>query len=122
VRASSRRQYRARSEVFRAKAIAEYWADPVKAAVRMKRYAQSDAGKAAKRRYAEKNADRIKARRAVSHAIVRGDLLRPEFCEDCFEKRHVQAHHHRGYDKEHWLDVVWLCQDCHDQEHHGHAA
>lgn len=25
----------------------------------------------------------------------------------------LQAHHHRGYSPEHWLDVEWLCPTCH---------
>ncbi len=29
-------------------------------------------------------------------------------CEACGELE-VEGHHHKGYDREHWLDVIWLC-------------
>lgn len=28
-------------------------------------------------------------------------------------RNRVEAHHHKGYDEDHWLDVVWLCRSCH---------
>ena len=33
------------------------------------------------------------------------------------DARHIQAHHHNGYEREHWLDVVWLCRACHNDTH-----
>ncbi len=33
----------------------------------------------------------------------------------------VEAHHHRGYDLEHRLDVLWLCRPHHEEAHHGAA-
>lgn len=55
------------------------------------------------------------ARRAVHNAVRRGALtkkpcLRCGFDEDA---RLIEAHHYRGYDREHWLDVQWLCSRCH---------
>lgn len=29
--------------------------------------------------------------------------------------------HHWSYDREHWLDVEWLCRSCHRNEHHANA-
>ena len=37
-------------------------------------------------------------------------------CAHCGSQA-AQYHHHLGYEREHWLDVIPLCQDCHDAEH-----
>jgi hypothetical protein len=45
---------------------------------------------------------------AVEAAIELGELTRPAVCGDCgTDKRKIEAHHHKGYQREHWLDVVW---------------
>lgn len=64
-------------------------------------------------RYAE-NPDRWKAKVAVSRAIARGALQKPEPGTPCHCGRvaPLVAHHHRGHAKEHWLDVVWCCRSC----------
>lgn len=54
---------------------------------------------------------RAAARAAVTYAVTRGALCR-EPCASCGAEP-AQAHHHRGYAREHWLDVQWLCSDCH---------
>lgn len=62
----------------------------------------------------------VKARRAVSNAISRGDLIRQP-CEVCGLTK-VEAHH-PDYGKP--LDVRWLCHRHHTQLHHelqGEAA
>lgn len=90
-----------------------------------KRYDQSDAGKARHRRYntsngkerykryKESHPQRIKARTAVWTAIDRGTLPRPtdRVCQ-CGASAETY-HHHQGYSKEHWLDVIALCWPCH---------
>lgn len=51
---------------------------------------------------------------AVSAAIRRGVRTRPTMCSRCgSESLKIEAHHHRGYEPQNWLDVVWLCQPCH---------
>lgn len=55
----------------------------------------------------------VKARIAVSHAITSGRLSRPSWCSHCLLPCKPEAHHHRGYDEAHWLDVQWLCRPCH---------
>ena len=57
---------------------------------------------------------RLQARSAVNHAIRDGKLPEPEslFCIEC-NIAASQYHHHLGYDKEHWLDVVPMCMPCH---------
>lgn len=59
------------------------------------------------------NAHKIKARYFVSNAIRDGRLKRPESCSDCGCSCRPQAHHRAGYDREQWLNVLWLCKDCH---------
>lgn len=53
------------------------------------------------------------ARRAVQRARRRGKLI-PGPCAVCSTDK-VEGHHHEGYEKEHWLDVQWLCQACHQR-------
>jgi len=55
------------------------------------------------------------ARRAVTIAVARGELIRPSTCSACDAKCHPSAHHHKGYEEESWLDVLWLCNRCHAQ-------
>lgn len=61
-------------------------------------------------RYPEK----VAARLAVTEAIAAGTLRREScWCGDT----QTDAHHHRGYAPEHWLDVVWLCRRHHAEMH-----
>lgn len=46
------------------------------------------------------------------HVEVRtGRIKKPDHCEHpgCQETK-ITAHHHNGYEPEHWLDVTWLCK------------
>jgi len=54
---------------------------------------------------------------AVAYAVKTGKLIKQP-CEVCGTWL-VQAHHHNGYDKEHQLDVQWLCV-IHHKAVHGH--
>ena len=64
------------------------------------------------RRYRDKQ--KIRARDAVSNAIKRGDLpkVQTRRCIHCGETA-AAYHHHRGYKREHFLDVVPVCHECH---------
>jgi hypothetical protein len=47
-------------------------------------------------------------------------LIKPTACEKCGAekpKRDIAAHHPRGYDEDHILDVEWLCRSCHAVVH-----
>lgn len=58
------------------------------------------------------------AQRAVLKAIKRGDLIRPEVCDNCSGRlggKRVVGHHFMGYDFP--LLVVWLCDPCHKEAH-----
>jgi hypothetical protein len=37
-------------------------------------------------------------------------------CCVCGDKNTI-GHHYLGYDREHWLDIKWLCDKHHIQEH-----
>ena len=67
--------------------------------------------------------ERIKeqAMHAVNHAVSKGKLKHPReigcaHCRHAGEDRRHEYHHHNGYSKEHWLDVVCLCSGCHKIE------
>lgn len=59
------------------------------------------------------------ARQAVIAAVRVGALTRPARCPTCNRKCKVHGHHHKGYDKDHYLDVQWLCPSCHYKQEHS---
>lgn len=89
---------------------------------KQKAYRQTEAGKATQARKDKKqqtvHSDHWYARQAVWRAIKSGKLERPYLCEypKCIELK-LEAHHHKGYAKEHRLDVVWLCNKHHVAAH-----
>jgi hypothetical protein len=68
------------------------------------------------REWRKMNPSKAKARDKVGYALRSGKLRRGPCCR-CGTVP-AQAHHHLGYDPEHWLDVIWLCRECHVREHH----
>ena len=58
-----------------------------------------------------------RARRAVELAVIHGRMRRPKKCSVCRQPKRLEAHHHRGYAKKHWLAVIWLCVECHWDRH-----
>ena len=93
------------------KAVNRRYQQSEKGKAAYKRYNQTEKGKARQKRYP----NQIKATRAVNHAIRAGKLPRPDTfsCHYC-PKPAQQYHHWHGYEKEHWLDVVPVCIDCHN--------
>ncbi len=84
---------------------------------------QSEYGKQ-RHRQKRSTADKIRGRAAVNLAVSRG-ALPPAWtmvCEHCQEAQAAHWHHHRGYARENWLDVVSLCLDCHGKEHRVHES
>lgn len=59
--------------------------------------------------------ERERFRSAFARAVRRGDLVRPESCSRCHEKRDPIHGHHPDYTKP--LEVIWLCETCHFDEH-----
>ena len=58
----------------------------------------------------------VKANYAVSNAIRDGKLQKLSTCENCGDSYKVQAHH-ESYEEVDWLNVVWLCDQCHKERH-----
>lgn len=61
-------------------------------------------------RYRERYPERVKARKAVYHALRSGRLTMPEGCSMCPSVTRPEAHHE---DCSRPLDVTWLCKLCH---------
>jgi ribosomal protein S27AE len=58
--------------------------------------------------------DRVLARRQVHNALRSGRIVRPTACSRCGLETRITAHH-PDYTRP--LDVVWLCYQCHADEH-----
>lgn len=64
--------------------------------------------------------ERARPRAAVRRAIESDKLIRPDKCSldeplDDYHSDRIEAHHHnKSFDKEHWLDVIFLCHRCHN--------
>jgi len=92
-----------------------------KQAARMRKYRQTPSGNKAYRKAGRKTRKqhprRMSAGSAVAHAIVMNRLSRASdcVCADCGKP--AEQYHHESYEKEHWLDVVPLCRDCHVLRH-----
>lgn len=58
------------------------------------------------------------ARAAVNDAVRDGRLRSPSTlsCIDC-GRQAVHYHHHKGYEKHFWLEVVPICHHCHHLKH-----
>lgn len=69
---------------------------------------------APKETYRVGNREKATARSRVADAIASGKLKNPGVCECCKKKARTEAHH-PDYSKS--LDVVWLCDHCHKEEH-----
>ncbi|MPV69414.1 hypothetical protein [Burkholderia sp. BE17] len=58
--------------------------------------------------------EKILARQSLNNAVKRGDVVRPDVCEQCGISTAVAAHHD---DYSRPLQVRWLCRACHGKEH-----
>lgn len=56
-----------------------------------------------------------KSQRLLNRAVRRGDIHKPDRCEDCGKVGYLHAHHHNGYEAPY--DIVWLCPSCHHAAH-----
>ena len=93
-----------------------------KAQARYARYrATSNYKKKALKRYQEMDENVKKAHYAITNAIRDKKLIRATHCQQCGimdwgDKRSmIEAHHYKGYEPNHWLDVQWLCVPCHKE-------
>lgn len=96
---------------------------PEKVKQYVKRYAQSPKGKIAARKTRlklwKRDAPKRLARYAVRAAIGKGLITKPKRCEVCVEKTLLHAHHKNGYQKRFYLDIEWLCPQCHNNRHYA---
>lgn len=69
----------------------------------------------ARKAFRARNPVVVAAHAAVTKAVLRGQLTRLP-CQVCGDPK-TDAHHHRGYEREVRLDVVWLCRPHHQQAH-----
>lgn len=64
-----------------------------------------------------------RAKEALYRAVKRGDIIKPNYCTECFalysETRMVHGHH-EDYSKP--LEVIWLCSRCHGARHRMEEA
>ena len=54
------------------------------------------------------------ARLLLNCAIRRGDMQKPDCCDECAARGRVTGHH-ENYSKPY--DVIWLCYECHGKRH-----
>ena len=78
-----------------------------------KLYRNSEAGRITQRKYRQNHREQCNAKAAVERSIKSGKLPRPDSLQCSCGKQAKQYHHHNGYDKKYWLDVVPLCVSCH---------
>ena len=70
----------------------------------------------------QRDPDQLRAHRVVSDAVRRGNIHKPDVCENCghiYPKTEIHGHH-KDYSKP--LDVKWLCIDCHSALHRSREA
>ncbi|MEE9354789.1 MAG: hypothetical protein V3U75_04290 [Methylococcaceae bacterium] len=91
-----------------------------------KRYRQSEKGKknhrCCIRRYQKHFPERKKAKDAVDWAIRTGKIPRANTLKCSCGNQAKQYHHHKGYAKEHWLDVIAVCVSCHHNMPRSYVA
>jgi hypothetical protein len=54
-----------------------------------------------------------RGREAIAEGIRSGRIERGSRCEKCGREGKTEGHHHKGYERENWLVVEWLCEGCH---------
>lgn len=110
-----------------------------KGRARRRRYVHTERGKAAaarvyhspagQRRCAWLDIRQQRACRAVKEAIKREEIKPPRNCQRCGgpptphrrNRRGLVANHYRGYERENWLDIEWICVPCHKRGRGAYA-
>ena len=83
-----------------------------------KNYAKTYKSKARQKRYCLHYPERRRAKNAVYWAVKNGILPHPNTKQClCGNHKAEQYHHHKGYAKKHWLDVVSVCRKYHTRLH-----
>ncbi len=85
---------------------------------RNKKYGQTEKGKEVRKRikknFRKNHLEQCRSYDIFCNAIERGKIKRPNKCDQCFKKCKPDGHH-IDYNKP--LEVVWLCRQCHSNEH-----
>lgn len=104
----------------RAASRAWHKANPKRTARNRQRWKQENRAKVAamSASWERKNPEKTRAQSTVAYAIKKGDLVRPDACEDCGESCMPHAHH-PDYSKPY--EVMWLCRPCHGKAHKRYA-
>ena len=98
----------------------KHYQKSLKGKLAQKRYRQSEKGKIAERKYSRNYKsdypNKNKASHAVNNAVKACKLPRPDTLQCYYCPKPAQQYHHwHGYEKEHWLDVVPVCTECHQK-------
>jgi hypothetical protein len=75
------------------------------------------------KKYLLDNPHKQTAHNAVQWALKKGRIVKPAECSRCLQKtpsKLLHAHHHKGYNEENRLNIVWICGSCHRKEHYEH--
>lgn len=74
-----------------------------------------------KDKYIKYKPQQYKAQQFLHDNIRYKGLFKPTICTLCGVKKDIsKIHgHHWSYLKEHWLDVVWCCSQCHSDIHNN---
>jgi hypothetical protein len=116
-KAKVRENRQEKADYYRTYDAYRYRADP-KVKGRHKRYARTEAGKAAfaaaRQRWLDANEHKRAAHVALGNAVRDGRVAKPEACARCGAGGRIEGHHH---DYARPLDVEWLCRPCHVAEH-----
>ena len=95
---------------------AKRWAEknPQKKRDSWNNWYRENGGREKRTEYNKERIHKLRANWAVKQAIRKGSLKRPKVCQCCKKKSdRIESHHHKGYEKEFWLDVMWVCTKCH---------
>jgi len=96
----------------------QYYHQSGRYAIAKKRHRQTEKYKNTLKRYCTQHPELQKAWATVNIAVRAGKMPRPDTLQ-CSYSNHpaTQYHHHKGYEKEHWLDVLPTCAKCHKKLH-----
>ena len=114
------REYRGENiEYYRDYDKRRYQEDPM-VRERHRRYQNTEAGKASmrdsRRKWLSQNPEKRAAHVILNNRLRRGDIKKPDKCQDCGSTGRIHGHHH---DYTRPLDVEWLCALCHSNRHKG---
>ena len=88
---------------------------------RSRRHRQTEKGRQTSKRtslmYYKRHPERRQAKQKVSDSVRAGKMPRVSTltCDEC--GKFAEHYHHESYEREHWMDVMPLCNSCHLARH-----